>query len=93
MTESKSFVRLAIGLATISLFLAMLAIGIAQEKPPRETRQWVLSRIGDHIDTYQRVVAIDTDGVCLYVVTNEFSVETAIAAVPKTQLPKGAGCQ
>jgi hypothetical protein len=40
------------------------------------------------------VAVIDTEGVCLYIVRT-FSSDggAGIAAVPKTQLPKGTGCQ
>ena len=37
------------------------------------------------------VTVIDTSGVCLYVYSDYN--RGGIAAVPKTQLPKGAGCQ
>lgn len=51
----------------------------------RATRQWVMEYDGGGFHSYIGVV--DTTGVCLYVTFH------GIAAVPKTQLPQGAGCQ
>lgn len=76
----------------------------AQEKPERETRQWHVSMIpfaggenGGGPGGYRavRVDVIDTEGVCLYVARTFVGdgKAPAITAVPKTQLPKGAGCQ
>jgi hypothetical protein len=80
---------------------------VAQEKDPSypQTRQWQIGSLYSN-GTYATgaVVVFDTAGVCLYVVTSridgvspfkggsEGQIHT-IAAVPKTQLPKGAGCQ
>jgi hypothetical protein len=60
----------------------------------------------ENMDRRFRVDVYDTEGVCLYVVSGYQRTEpirldvpialgmtSAIAAVPKTQLPKGAGCQ
>jgi hypothetical protein len=44
-----------------------------------------------------RVDVFDTEGVCVYVVRQygnaEYKSSSGITAVPKTLLPKGAGCQ
>lgn len=81
---------------------------IAQEAPARPLRVWQmgwvpLARQGEQMQQL-RVDVFDTEGVCLYVVTGQgydsgiqgalaMSQAAAIAAVPKTQLPKGTGCQ
>lgn len=70
---------------------------------------WVgpAERDGDDAARRVRLDVFDTEGVCLYVVSGYHRyVETngqddavaiglaaAVTAVPKTQLPKGAGCQ
>ena len=87
-----------LGLAFQALVVATLVIVNvyvkAQEKPVRETRQWEVATlpIVDWKYGPVRVDVIDTEGVCLYV-TRLAGKSSAIAAVPKTQLPKGAGCQ
>lgn len=72
----------------------------AQEKPVRETRQWHVAMLpfaGTGAGagyTAVRVDVIDTEGVCLYVGRTYAATKApTITAVPKTQLPKGAGCQ
>lgn len=47
-----------------------------------QTRSWRLNT---------QVSVIDTTGVCLYVAVVGYGI--GIAAVPKTQLPTGSGCQ
>ena len=66
----------------------------AQEKSPRQTRQWLAATIrGDNfIQNDIDVHVIDTEGVCLYIARRS-GTKVAIAAVPKTQLPSGTGCQ
>jgi hypothetical protein len=79
-------------LAVTALLIASLRGYYGQEKPVRETRMW---KIADNVNG-ARVAVIDTEGVCLYVVTGEVYAQgtvPAVAAVPKTQLPKGTGCQ
>jgi hypothetical protein len=65
-------------------------ISHSQEKDPSypPTRTWEISEMQS-----QRVSVVDTAGVCLYVAWNTWDHSVAMAAVPKTQLPKGAGCQ
>jgi hypothetical protein len=77
----------------------------AQEKPAREMRQWQVGYLppgeDDKEEAQRRVPAtrvdvFDTEGVCLYVTriymaSQDWQVNTV--AVPKTQLPKGTGCQ
>lgn len=62
-----------------------------QERPARQTRQWQAATIAYDWMT-ARVDVVDMEGVCLYVVIRA-GENVAIAAVPKTQLPHGAGCQ
>ena len=57
------------------------------------TRTWAVMRVGssDWFSTAQLDV-VETAGVCVYILRgtgNTVSMQT----VPKTQLPKGAGCQ
>lgn len=62
----------------------MLQVHYKAQKPERETQQWTIrSTRGNWGD----VRVIDTAGVCLY-----YTYE-GIAAVPKSQLPVGTGCQ
>lgn len=92
--------RYDVAIAVAVMFtLAMVVVEVAQERPERETRTWqalTLPEANYHADA--RVDVIDTQGVCLYVVRTatwgSSSVPAAMfAAVPKTQLPAGAGCQ
>lgn len=73
---------------TVAVWAAIVTTLVltAQEKDVSypETRRWWIGRISIN-DAYVEV--IDTAGVCLYV------VETGIAAVPKTQIAPGKGCQ
>ena len=85
----------------VALLLGCAMLGVAaarQEKPARETRTWRAfelpsGRAGFRAD----VDVIDTEGVCLYVLRGESGrmgvTPVALAAVPKTQLPPGTGCQ
>lgn len=64
---------------------AIIAHG-QQQRAERGTLQWDIL-----IDRFNEVRVLDTTGVCLYVyITGEGG---GIAAVPKTQLPAGTGCQ
>jgi hypothetical protein len=79
-------VSLAIwALCLIAAFAAAIVITLhaAQEKDPSypRTRTWSVA------ETHGNVYIVETAGVCLYLTSY------AVAAVPKTQLPKGAGCQ
>jgi len=62
-----------------------------------QTRIW---KMADDIGHGADLSVVDTAGVCLYVTRQDSyagaggtHIALAIAAVPKTQLPKGAGCQ
>jgi hypothetical protein len=84
-----------LSLLQLSAFLFGVSAGIfgrgyAQEKSPRATRMWNVATVNG-----AAVSIIDTEGVCVYVAVPSWSREhsPAIAAVPKTQLPKGTGCQ
>lgn len=74
------------------LVLTLLAVGfsigsVLAQKAERGAQSWFLG------GTDNNVKIIDTSGVCLYVVLGNYDGAPAIAAVPKTQLPQGAGCQ
>ena len=82
------------GIGGLMILTALIATSSAQEKPVRETRTWqvvTLPSMGWGTAGEVRVDVIDTEGVCLYV--SRYGGKSGIAAVPKTQLPKGAGCQ
>lgn len=91
--------RLRVLMIVAALVLAGAAVADAlQEKPARATRSWRAyelprGKAGAGAD----VDVVDTEGVCLYVVRGEQGeygvTPVAIAAVSKTQLPAGAGCQ
>ncbi len=66
--------------------------GHAQERPDRPTRQWRAATIDYTWGGQAQVDIVDTEGVCLYVIARA-GQGGAIAAVPKTQLPPGTGCQ
>jgi len=105
----REFLKDGVGLvflATIAATVAILSVWLtAQEKPVRPMRQWELGELPretEPVDWGQqgvpkvRVDVFDTEGVCLYVTraylsTRDWQVNTV--AVPKTQLPKGTGCQ
>jgi Na+/H+ antiporter NhaC len=57
------------------------------QKAERGTQQWQIN-----INGWNTITVVDTSGVCLYYVTGGDG-NRAIAAVPKTQLPQGTGCQ
>lgn len=60
------------------------------ERVDRGTQQWAIIPVaGDRI----RLRVIETSGVCLYLANDYTATGVAIAAVPKTQLPPGTGCQ
>lgn len=98
-------VLFALGAAIVSAAMT----SAKQEAPVRPHRSWQLGWVplseGGH-EWDARITVIDTEGACLYVVTSArgaqagfsnptvaISDSVAITAVPKTQLPKGAGCQ
>lgn len=71
----------------------------AQEKPVRETRTWQLGTLPHKTTGFTEgpnqpvadIYVFDTEGVCVYIARTGTAV--ALGAVPKTQLPTGAGCQ
>lgn len=58
-----------------------------------QTRAWQVAHLErqEWSENGTRIDVVDTAGVCLYIARWVKGVE--ITAVPKTQLPKGAGCQ
>ncbi len=85
-------------IAAVATVLALtIGMAMAQEKPPRATRSWQAFTIDEGglqpRYTPVRLNVIDTEGVCLYVAREWYGNSVSIAAVPKTQLPPGTGCQ
>lgn len=75
-----------VGLFALAVGVVSAAITDAKQERDSaypQTRMWNIA------DT--SVYVVDTAGVCLYI-WNSYE-KGGIAAVPKTQLPKGAGCQ
>jgi len=78
--------------------LAVAAIATRQEQPAHQTRTWRAFELpSGHAGYEADVDVIDTEGVCLYTIRGRWGsaglTPVAIAAVPKTQLPPGTGCQ
>jgi hypothetical protein len=106
MSDSRD-VKWTIAVVIFALCYAATFVAIklsaAQEKdssyPP--TRSWVLGSFerwpGAASGFVNQIRIVDTAGVCLYILEAEQSSfvhqRTQFVAVPKTQLPKGAGCQ
>lgn len=79
---------------------ALVAVAVyivhAQERSAFQTRQWTVGVITYSSLENARVDVIETEGVCLYVAVAGIDPRhrvATLAAVPKTQLPKGTGCQ
>jgi hypothetical protein len=88
---------LSIGVLLGLVFLALTAKAqrLERERPAHVTTHWTVHELRGGYQESQ-VDVIDTAGVCLYVVRSKaFTRPTspAIAAVPKSQLPPGTGCQ
>lgn len=90
------------GLLVFCLLVILYTLAVrAQEKDPAypATRSWVLGTYDRLVnpDYKNRIVVIDTAGVCLYLMeaaaSNWAGVQSQLVAVPKTQLLKGTGCQ
>jgi hypothetical protein len=85
----------------IVLFAVSVAVGVtwiaeraggAQEKDPSYPRSWRMKSGPSFLDL--DVDIIETAGVCLYLVkSGGVYGGYTIAAVAKTQLPRGVGCQ
>jgi hypothetical protein len=76
------------------LAITLYSISVTAQKAERGTTQWQIPLDGTTFSgPLLRVV--DTTGVCLYVMQGgaEYGARVAVAAVPKTQLPAGTGCQ
>lgn len=81
-------------LGIVAVWLLMMALGVWLHAQPAErlpvvaptTKQWdIYLNLLDNPYRYLHVV--DTPGVCIYL------FEKTVAAVPKSQLPVGTGCQ
>jgi hypothetical protein len=82
-------------IVSAAVSVARAAMQERQDDYP-QTRTWVALDQGQTSSPLYRplrVRVIDTAGVCLYVAQGYANDDVAISAVPKTQLPKGAGCQ
>ena len=83
-------------LAMAAAVVCVVTMGIVLWAQPVEvewreypkTRVWTITAERPY-DIDMTVQVIDTAGVCLYITYDQ----GAIAAVPKTQLPVGRGCQ
>lgn len=66
----------------------------AQEQVRYQITQWQLGRLKTD-GRYGRIDVMDLEGVCLYLTTpvNGSGASYGIAAVAKSQLPQGVGCQ
>lgn len=91
----------ALGTLGLTLCLWSWSAVSAQERSGPQTVVWQAVEIPVSYATDGRSVpgtivnVVDTAGVCLYIsrpISNDWNGPT-IAAVPKTQLPKGTGCQ
>lgn len=59
-----------------------------------EAQQWVINLDAVGGEKFVHIQIIDTTGVCLYVYqASDSAIYGSVAAIPKTQLPKGVGCQ
>jgi hypothetical protein len=76
------------GLAQYVDYQTAAAQSLEREKK-HVTRTWVIQYFERWSGTTRDIRVIDTTGVCLYVAPES----DAIYAVPKTQLPAGAGCE
>lgn len=80
------------GLSTSIVSSAFTTMLHSQERSARPTRHWEAAGFSYNDWTSARVDVVDMEGVCLYVVARSGD-PIAVTAVPKTQLPKGTGCQ
>lgn len=81
---------------TLLVLAGATAVEVFQEKPARPTRTWRAFELPPIEWRMNRVYVdvIDTEGVCLYVTRSDNAAnQVALAAVPKSQLPPGTGCQ
>jgi hypothetical protein len=81
------FIVWGIALGVLGTILAMDQTHA--QKAERATQQWTLPNVTGWYNA--EVHVYDTAGVCLYVLVGD--ARGGIAAVPKTQLPQGTGCQ
>jgi hypothetical protein len=99
MSDKPLIGALLTGILIGVLILAAAAKGrqLERAQPAHVTKQWAVSVLPRYDGLrWTQVDVIDTAGVCLYVARSEaFSqaLSPAIAAVPKSQLPAGTGCQ
>lgn len=82
--------KLIVGLLFSGLIVFFYSLGhiIGQaERAPSSTKHWIL----DHDSWFGNTEVFDTKSVCIYVFKNFKG--GGIAAIPKSQLNIGAGCQ
>ncbi len=80
---------MVVGIVLLSLVINLGIAVVTAQKAERGTQQWTIHVDTSTFETSSEIHVIDTTGVCLYYVV----ATVAITAVPKTQLPQGAGCQ
>lgn len=71
-------------------------LGLASaQKAERGTQQWLMMNLPPVGFGPDRLDVVDTSGACIYVMRGGQSSgpTVAVSAIPKTQLPQGAGCQ
>jgi hypothetical protein len=91
MKEFKDSVLLTVGIVGALLIAVGIFSHVFAQKAERGTTQWNV-QISDWGGS-NAVHIVDTTGVCLYIVSWGNDGSPAIAAIPKVQLPQGAGCQ
>lgn len=91
----KEFHPAIVAIAIVICFCIGLKLAplLAQERMPnyRPTRSWTITAVDG-----TRLSVVETAGVCIYISMHfqaSYADTVAMAAVPKTQLPMGAGCQ
>lgn len=73
----------------IALAILMSAWFLGRVQAQSNAKVW---RAGVYEDSMHDINVIDMSGVCLYYVMT-YDANVALAAIPKTQLPPGIGCQ
>lgn len=91
--EDRDMLLFAVGLILLVLVCGLWGRSnqVSAEMAEKGTQQWDIrlpSKPGS-------LTVVDTNGVCLYLYRGSWSADAgaAVAAVPKTQLPAGTGCQ
>lgn len=95
MTKRDQILLASLVLSGLGLWLIGQVHAQPAERAEDRTKQWTIPITKNAYGTVS-VHVLDTSGVCLYVVRDSTGMNennSAIAAVQKTQLPPGTGCQ